>query len=398
MRYSVSNTRMAVTRPHRVEPFLQNALSFSVFILGIGEGILGIAVVADMPVFPGYFDPEWPKVLGYALVGFIGLGGSILALQSRRQAGTLFLLTAPIAAWCFGWLWRNGISRPGDRLSLRFVVFGVALLPLAIPGAFWMLSSRLRWSALASPFVLSRRYRLSAGALLFIVCMLVAIFISFYIPKYGWADCHQEYPPLSVQQFSDQAVFVGNLVFVGNSRLDPNFSEWCLMQVRHRFWGLPWWAPGYMLVRGFFRVEPGEYLVDARRSQGLLTHFLPFVERYPCCHTEPVRRAVADLRALRDGPPKTGVRIMGTVYTDMFVTSEPARNAQIIVKGPTGTVFTRTDQEGIYDVSGLPPGHYSVEVGPDSPRSYLYEAQGNVNTGQVWGATLIAHGTSSSGR
>ena len=112
------------------------------------------------------------------------------------------------------------------------------------------------------------------------------------------------------------------------------------------------------------------------------------VELYPCCHTGPIGRAVADLRALQDGPPKSGVRIIGTVYTDMYVTSEPARNVEVIVTGPKGNISTTTDQQGVYDLAGLPEGHYSVTVNAD--HYFFHSAVADVKSGQVWGTTLIA--------
>ncbi len=373
-------------------PFLKDAASFAAFALGIIVGILGVAIVADMPVFSGYFEPEWFRVAGFALVGSVGLLGSIVALGSRRQAGILFLLAAPIAAGCFAWWLRFGRYDSSVTLSRPFLVFALASLPFAIPGTFWLITARLGWPSVLSLRLLpSRPARVFAGALLFTGCMLAGLFLSFYVPKSGWGDCRQEYPPLSVQRFPDQAVFTADLVFVGGSFRHGDIGDWAALRIRHGFWGLPWWGPGLVIVRGYFkRGEKTEYLVDGRRSQGLLTHFLPFVDSYPCCHTQSIDRAVADLRALKDGPPKTGVHILGTVYTDMFVTSEPARNVELIVTGPSGSISSTTDQQGIYDVPGLPPGHYSVEVKCKNLRSYRYKAEGDVSSGQIWGATLIA--------
>ena len=86
-----------------VVPFLKDAISFATFALGIIVAVLGVAVVADMPVFSGYFEPEWSRVAGFALIGFGGLLGSAVALRNRRQAGICFLLVAPIVGTCFAW-------------------------------------------------------------------------------------------------------------------------------------------------------------------------------------------------------------------------------------------------------------------------------------------------------
>jgi len=245
------------------------------------------------------------------------------------------------------------------------LVFALASLPLALPGTFWLVTSRAGWPRVLSPrFLPDRRSRAFAGILLFACCTLVGLLMAFYAPEFGSAG----YPTLSVQRFPDHAVFTASLAFAGGTHLDPRFGTWSVMRVRQKFWGIPWWAHNSVIVRGF-RVEKGEYFVDARRSQGLLTHFLPMVDLYPCCHTGPIGRAVADLRALQDGPLKSGVRIIGTVYRDMYVTSEPARNVEVIVTGPKGSISTTTDQQRVYDLAGLPEGNYSVTV--NSPRVEL---------------------------
>ena len=381
---------METVQSSRTVSFLKDALSFAVLALGIIVGLFGVAMVADMPAFPGYFEPEWSRVAGFALFGFVGILGSVIALWNRRRAGILFLLTAPIAGGCFAWWLRLGRYNSNVTLGRPLLVFAAASLPFAILGTFWFISSRLGWSPVVSRLMTTRGAQIFAGTLLFAACMVAGVFLSFYIPRSGWGNCH-EYPPLSVQRFPDQAVFTAELMFAGRTPHDSGFVEWFLMRVRQRFWGLPWWAPNFVIVRGFFKVQEGQYLIDARRSQGLLTHFLPFVEQYPCCHTQRVERAVADLRALKDGPPRSGVRVLGTVYTDMFVTSEAARNLEVIATGPGGSITTTTDQEGIFDIAGLPAGHYSVQVKSENLRGYFSRAEGDVKSGEIWGATLIDH-------
>lgn len=82
------------------------------------------------------------------------------------------------------------------------------------------------------------------------------------------------------------------------------------------------------------------------------------------------------------------------MYTDLLVTSEPARGVKLLITGPAGSISTTTDQQGIYDLVGLPAGRYSVQV--ESPvefedqRHLLSRAEGDVKSGEVWGATLVA--------
>jgi hypothetical protein len=211
------------------------------------------------------------------------------------------------------------------------LVFALVSLPLALPGTFWLVTSRAGWPRVLSPrFLPDRRSRAFAGILLFACCTLVGLLMAFFAPEFGSGEC-RGYPTLSVQRFPDHSVFTASLAFAGGTHLDPRFGTWSVMRVRQKFWGIPWWAHNLVIVRGF-RVEKGEYFVDARRSQGLLTHFLPMVDLYPCCHTGPIGR------------------IIGTMYRDMYVTRERARNVEVIVTGskehlnyerPTGRLRSR---------------------------------------------------------
>jgi len=382
---------MAAARACWLIPFLKDTGSFATFTLGTVIGVLGIAAVADMPVFPGYFQTEWSKVIGIGTIGFVGLFSSIVALRNRRRAGLLLLGAAPIVGSCFAWWLRE--SRYDSHISVMrlLLIFAVASAPLGIPGAFWFATSRAGWEPVLRTRLLSKRaFQVLGGGTLAALGLCAALLLSFYLPKGAWVDWGHEYAPLGVPQFADQAVFTADPVFAGENRRDPRFCTWMLMHVQHRFWGLSRWNPNFVVVKGFSRFEKGEYLVDAQTSQGLLTHFLPFVELYSCSHTAPAHQAIADLRALNSEPPTSGVRILGTVYTDMFVTSEPARDMEVIVSGPKGSLSIRTDEQGIYDLIG-PEGHYSITIGPQQLRGFRYTAEADVKSGQVWGATLIAH-------
>jgi len=175
-------------------------------------------------------------------------------------------------------------------------------------------------------------------------------------------------------------VFTGRVLSVGRP-VNAWSSPWALVQVEHVYWGLPHWMRWIVFVRGYFKdTDKGqEYLVDAHRSEGALTRFLPVVEFYPCCHTVPLSYAQVDLRVLHDGPPKSGVRIIGRVYRVlggkpgwMFIQGVP-----VTVTGPVGSVSVVTDESGIYDLRDLPQGYYSVRLGSD-------EHGTNLKSGDVW--------------
>jgi hypothetical protein len=75
-----------------------------------------------------------------------------------------------------------------------------------------------------------------------------------------------------------------------------------------------------------------------------------------------------------------------------FVTSEPVRGVRVLIAGPGGNISTTTDQQGIYNLVGLPAGHYSVQVESESQQDHFYgKAQSDVKSGEVWGARLVAH-------
>jgi hypothetical protein len=52
-----------------------------------------------------------------------------------------------------------------------------------------------------------------------------------------------------------------------------------------------------------------------------------------------------------------------------------APGVKVQIQGPNGSTFTVSDDHAIYDVSGLPPGRYTITI--DHPdRRDLYEALG----------------------
>jgi hypothetical protein len=143
---------------------------------------------------------------------------------------------------------------------------------------------------------------------------------------------------------------------------------------------------GVVFVRGYFRDTDGgrRYFIDAYRSEGALTRFLPIVERYPCCHTMPISDAEVDLRVLQE-PSKSGARIIGRVYS--FVPDRPGArfvpDVTVAVTGPSGSFSTITDKRGIYDFKDLPPGYYSIRVGP-SEHGWVDLKPGAVSGSDLW--------------
>jgi hypothetical protein len=86
------------------------------------------------------------------------------------------------------------------------------------------------------------------------------------------------------------------------------------------------------------------------------------------------------------------VRVIGrAVRSDNY--REVIPGVRVIITGPEGSVTTATDQEGIYDVTGLPPGSYKVRADVYRERLQEYpscrERGGlDLKPGDVSGCTL----------
>jgi hypothetical protein len=156
--------------------------------------------------------------------------------------------------------------------------------------------------------------------------------------------------------------------------------------VQQHFWGLPWWDHKIVLI-GLPLQSAESFFIDGTRMHGILTQFLPVVEVTPCNRGKLLEDAKVDLRILRDGPPHEGVRIIGQVE---HFNRKNVPGLQVTIASPAVTTTVVTDQNGIYDLSGLPPGHYAitanakpVRVGRNRCDSYE-----GVKSGEVWGCTL----------
>lgn len=376
-----------------IVPVVRKALSWLVVVLWLLLGVAAVALLESQRVFSIYSRPEWSHVAGFSLLGLVALLASVIAIEDRRPAGLLFLISAPIVAGCIAWWQRISPVVMGVSVARIIAVCAATSLLFLVPGVFWLVTARADWPPLALNW--KRRTRIGVRALLssvlLISCVALGLFVTLNMPNPEW-DCQKHTPPVFAPRFPDHAVFTAKVTFVGNTNGPlPDFSYWAVARVQHRFWGLSRWVPRFILLREIFRRgETREYFVDGRRSTALLAHFLPVIAPYRCSHTQPLERAAADLRALQEGPPKSGVRIIGSVYTSMYLTSVPARGIEILITGPAGTVTATTDQEGVYDFGPLPPGHYSVQVAAAEPRLYMSRAEGDPRSGQVWGATLLA--------
>ena len=387
----------------RVAPILKHVVSWIVIVPGLLLGVLGVRTLEVADVFGSNSPLEWSRILGCSVAAFLIPLASVIAIGNRRRASLLTLIAAPTMGVC-AVLWQERLERPYEDVSFlqAVVIFTLVSLFFLAPGLFWYFTSRAKWPPLM-PSRSMRGFRIQARALvcslLFGASVLTGLILTFllphqwvYIPDRG--RCRDTYSTVSAPRFPDSVIFTARVALVGSRMLyDPEHSDWCFARVERRYVGLPWWAPGLVVLRGYYfkKGEKGEYFVDGRRSQGLLTHFLPVFQPYFCCHMQPFDRAVADLRVLDDGASKPGVRVIGRVYWDSYANSAPARGVQVLITGPDGTISTTTDQQGIYDRAGLPAGHYSVRLEDEGLRNHFYPgAEGDARSGEAWGGILIA--------
>ena len=151
--------------------------------------------------------------------------------------------------------------------------------------------------------------------------------------------------------------FTARVLFVGPKTFQRK-SLWSIARVDQRF-SSPL-LPNIVILRGFF--EPSDrsasYLIEGHRSDGALLRFLPIIEPVPCGRTQPANDAAVALRILHEGPPKTGVRLVGRVYEEK--SKKPVPGVGISIEGPPGTIISVTDMQGVYEVNGLSAGRYTV--------------------------------------
>lgn len=56
------------------------------------------------------------------------------------------------------------------------------------------------------------------------------------------------------------------------------------------------------------------------------------------------------------------------VHRGLRESEKPAVGVTVRITGPAGSSISVTDAQGIYDVTGLPPGYYAIELGEPERR------------------------------
>jgi hypothetical protein len=316
--------------------------------------MLVIAVVGG--TYVGLHAPV--TIFVVVVAGCVPVLASLIALRNPRRAAWLDLCVAPITP-----LLTLLLSQQFGGVLVAAIVFSGALV---IPGFFWLLTSRRNWPSLLRHPPSLQRSSLSAalGTGLFCILVVVAAFSSLFLPWWNpIGDCGGR-PLFGEQGIPANIDFTARIVFVGPSSFRGS-SLWSVARVEERFGGQPARASTLVILRGYFSPndKDAHYFVEGRPSQGAIARLFPVIEPVACGRTARLEDATVALRCLRDGLPRSGGRLIGIVHRGMREANKPAAGVSIRITGPAGSTISVTDAQGIYDVSGLPPGEYTLELG-----------------------------------
>jgi hypothetical protein len=334
----------------------------------------------------------WLAIIAAASLGFVSILGSLIAIQSRRTAGIIFLAVMPVSVFCVAYLglvsWNEGSSV--YRLPLLIVGW---LIPFLLPGLFWLRTSAWGWPSLLQPRPRSLAKRVPAlvvtgTGVLFLIVVFTMVLAGL---RSGFLSPNCRGTPLFAHPlYPDHAVFTAKILFAGRSiqamtRKGGTFGagvsdtigyhdlgDWAIGVVEERFWGMPYWTRLVVLTNHYY--WKGEtYFVDGRRDRGLLTQFLPVVEGgEACARTRPVQHAIVELRQLRNPPLEGSTRLTGhvrgpVVYDWIFhrpVQPTFQSGVEIEVASTSGTRKIVTDSDGVFQTDDLAPGDYTLTLSP----------------------------------
>jgi hypothetical protein len=367
--------------------FAKKAASWLIVSLGVLVGMLALSVSGQRWIRDRasdlYWYKSWIQTAGLCLLGLTFIAGSLLAIRNRRRGGLVFLIWAPLVAFCIGYpdagylawdkhgsgIFYSPFLRVALGLTLLFFIpfvvplfalpnkkralclsfisavvvspifirsqWTASLLPrlagwcvlTALLGFFWLGTGTLRWTALAEQRKISPQRRVFA---IVMVCVLVAgIDVVTTLVLTAWQSSLNG-PDCGGRGLFTQPVFPGHAVFTARLFRSGHAihagdskkwaGDWAVGVVQEKFWGLPSAWPRFVLLTNGIFWEGETYFIDGRRANGFLTRFLPIIEAGPCSRTRSVVDATVDLRILGEKSAPAGARIVGVVQQ-----SEPFR-------------------------------------------------------------------------
>ncbi|MGA2901525.1 MAG: hypothetical protein ABSF40_14955 [Candidatus Acidiferrales bacterium] len=364
---------------------LKTVISWLAILAGVVLGVLGLAELGLQPVLGLYrsrLASEWLLTLAIAFLGTTTLVASFVALRNRKRAGLIYFGGAAVVMLCA--LASRG-DNPGDLTAAQAMPSILVVL-----GLFWLVTHMRGWPRVAPEWAWSRRMKLGVAGLgsllLFVLVSVAAIAISVSWVNPG--DCGSEGTP-SLPRRGGEPAFVARVIHV------DRFLG-AVAVVQERFWGLSRFHKVVFLKEGR---AGDEYFVDGRIEPGLLTRYVFPVIDMKCSESALLPDAKVELRLLRGSPHWDGVRIIGRVLKlrGKQPGNPPLPGVRVIITGPAGTTIAVTDQDGIYDVSGLASGRYSVRAdvvdafpapGYSLCREHNEYPGAGLRPGDVWGCTL----------
>jgi len=368
--------------------FARKAISWIIIALCLLLGFLCLSFAGTAWLPNRATNPYWYKpaigIAGVVFSGLVLIAASLIARRDRRRAGLVFLISAPIIAFCLSYpdagylVWKKtqggvfyspflwvaaGLSLlffapfvvslyalPNKKRALYlFFISAVVVSPIFVTSQwsasllprlagwsvptvalalFWFRTETAGWKPLLAPRKVSplRQFFAIVG-----ICILIAgVDIVTTLALAAWqsssysGDCGGR-GLFSQPAFPGQAVFTARLVRTGHTVHATEDSrkwagDWALGVVQEKFWGLPAAWPQFVLLTNNIFWEGETYLIDGSRPHGLLTEFLPIIEAVPCSRTRSVVDATVDLRLLHERTIRRGARVMGVVQH-----SEPFR-------------------------------------------------------------------------
>jgi hypothetical protein len=391
---------------------LQKVVSWVVVASGIGVGVFICSFAGARSIW-GWEDLL--RCLAVLLCGMVSIVSAFWAMRSRKRAARWYLFAA-IPAF-FSWLAQGHSYTMLQDTAQGATLVGVLLVT---PGLFWLVTHKFRWPELLGHTVFSRLLltALAVATAGIVFCETLAVMLRSNIPIPGRCDSTSVITsPLD----SDHTMFLAHPLFPSHppetvlDYYNPDYYNPFpgVLVVDHEYWGLPWWNH-WIVAAPLPRVfGNGQFLVEAERHDGLLSRLIPipvYLPRGGCGQSGTVPHVQAQLRILREGKPKSGARIIGEVEgidSDMRFSGEVA-GAEVVISGPEGDTHAITDESGVYDVNGLPPGRYRVRIfSPNRAKThdrdlsaYLDAEQEGacggdegmpVPEGQVWGCRLVKY-------
>ncbi len=348
-----------------LRPTLQRLVGWFVVLQGILFAVLIIAVLGGAD--SGLRAPA--AILWLIVGGFLPIVTSLVATRAPRIAARIDLWIVPITP-LLALTWRHQYG----GVLIGCIAFSGAIV---VPACFWLLTSRRAWPPLLqiSPARNRPGPAFAVGSGLFCFFVALGILSSLFLPWWPpLGDCSGR-SLLTKQGVPAGVDFTAKIVFVA-PRSFNGWSLWSVAHVEQRFAGLPSWWPNLIILQGYFRPSDklSHYFVEGRRSEAAITRFLPVIKPVECGHTARLEEATIAVRVLRDGPPSSGVRIIGGVYKRMGERRIPVTGIKVVITGPHGSIASTTDEQGIYDVIASMPGQYKVQiVGNDRAGVYAPE-------------------------